>query len=883
MDGRRGRWRERERGVRGVRLALASSACAWLLIAASVASSATITGTVFEDRNYGGGAGRSLAASSGVGIPTVRVEIYTAAGAFSTSTNTNASGVYTVNGLGAGTYTVRVANRSIASTRTGGCAAGTCLPVQTFRTNASPLPVAAVTDRVGGQNPALIDSINNTTSATLASLTTATTTPQSITSVVLATGGTTVSGVDFGFNFDTIVNVANSGQGSLRQFVVNANALTGEAGLAQAGLLAGFETSVFMIPNGVANPGQNTGYANQLTVAGANAGAARITLASALPAITGANTILDGRTQTSNVRASPGGAETNPSQVGTGGTVGVSGTALPLFGRPEIVINASATQVSGTAASVYVAGVAIENGGIVVSGNGSLVQDCLVGTNADGTVATAYSASYGITIGAGTGISIVHNYVKVNNSGIRGDATGASALIQYNEVDSLTGAPGGGQTNTFDGILIINSAANITIRYNLAKNQRGGGLELGFGSGSVTATVTENTITSNGYNSGGSPSTEPVNVAFYSLAAGTAITFSNNVVSAAGGPGVIVETATGIVITQNRIFGNGSPSGLGIDLDPRGVDPNLYAPAQGVSLNDAGDGDAGPNNLLNYPVIQTAVVNGGNLTVTGWARPGSLIEFFVADPDPTGFGEGATYAFTATEGSGADADATSSTYGPGAINGVVQGTDTTNRFSFTIPTPSGVSPGIALTATARLAGNTSEFSAFLVVSTAPRYAVAVTSTVVSDPVNCTTPGSSASCTPLGSQKRIPAAVVEYEVAVSNSGGLGDPDSVLVSDPIPADTELRVVDIAGVGSGPIAFLDGPSPSSLTYTFTSLGSTTDDLEFSTDGGTTWTYTPVANPAGCDPAVTHVRVRPRGTFAQDAGTPDPSFTLRFRVCVE
>ena len=671
---------------------------------------------------------------------------------------------------------------------------------------------------------------------------------------MLALASTTVSGVDFGFNFDTIVNVADSGQGSLRQFVVNANALTGEGSLAQAGLTAGFEASVFMIPNGVANAGQNAGYANQLTLSGGNVGAARITLASALPTITGANTILDGRIQTVK-RDAHRLAELRRirAQVGTGGSVGVSGTALPLFGRPEVVINAGATLVSGTAASVYIAGVAVENGGVIVSGNGSLVQDCLVGTNADGTVGTVYGGNYGITIGAGTGISIVHNYVKVNNSGIRGDATGANAVIQYNEIDSLTGAAGGGQTNTFDGILIINSAASITVRYNLAQNQRGGGLEFGFGSGAVTGLVTENTITSNGYNSAGSPSTEPINVAFHSLAAGTSITFSNNIVSASGGPGVVVDTARGIVITQNRIFGNGAPSGLGIDLDPRGVDPNLYAPAQGVSLNDSGDADAGPNDTLNFPVIQTAIVNGSNLTVSGWARPGSLIEFFLAAADPTGFGEGATYSFTATEGSGSDTDATSSTYGPGAVNGVVQGTDTTNRFSFTLPTPSGVTPGVGLTATARLGGNTSEFSALLVVSTAPLYAVAVTSTVVSDPVNCTTPGSAASCSPLGSQKRIPAAVVEYTDAISNSGGLGDPNSVFVSNAVPANTDLRVVDIGGAGSGPIAFLDGASTSSLTYTFVSLGSAADDLEFSSDGGTTWTYTPVANPAGCDPAVT------------------------------
>ncbi|HTO70092.1 MAG TPA: hypothetical protein VMR31_09555 [Myxococcota bacterium] len=861
-------------------MALVTSACLAALLAARVAAAAaTITGTVFDDRNYGGGAGRSLAASGGVGINNVRVEFYTSAGAWVNSANTNAAGVYSRGGLAAGTYVVRVVNGTIASARGGGCAAGTCLPVQTYRTNASPLPVTDVTDHVGGEVPAKVDAGSNTTGATLASLTTAAATPQSITSVVVATNAT-VSGVDFGFNFDTIVNVNDTGQGSLRQFLTNANTITGEAGLAQSGLLAGFETSVFMIPNGVANPGQNAGYANQLSGAGANAGSAVITLASALPTITGTNTILDGRIQTANVRSTPGGGETNPFSVGTGGTVGVSGTSLPLFGRPEVVIAAGGTQIVATAAPAYVAGIAVDNGSISVAGNNSLVQDCLVGMRADGTVGTVYGAAYGITIGAGSGISITHNYVKVNDSGIRGDATGASALIQYNEVDSLTGAPGGGQTNTFDGILIINSASNITVRYNLSKNQRGGGLEFGFGAGAVTGTVTENTITSNGYDSGGVASSEPVDVAFYSLAAGTAMTFSNNVVSASGGPGVVVETATGITITQNSIFGNG---GIGIDLDPRGVDPNLLAPPNGVTLNDAGDADAGPNNLQNYPVIQSALINGGNLTVTGWARPGSIIEFFLAAADPTGFGEGATYLFTATEGSGSDTDGTSSSYGPAAINGIAQGTDTTNRFSFTVATPGGVSAGVRLTSTARIAGSTSEFSGNVVVAAAPKYTVTETSLVISDPVNCTTPGNSASCSPANSQKRIPASIVEYQDVVSNSGGVNDPNSVVISNPVPANTSLRVVDIGGAGSGPVAFVDGTTTSALTYTFTSLASTTDDLDFSNDGGTTWTYTPVANGAGCDLAVTNLRVRPRGTFAADSGTPDPSFTLRFRVCVK
>jgi uncharacterized repeat protein (TIGR01451 family) len=261
----------------------------------------------------------------------------------------------------------------------------------------------------------------------------------------------------------------------------------------------------------------------------------------------------------------------------------------------------------------------------------------------------------------------------------------------------------------------------------------------------------------------------------------------------------------------------------------------------------------------------------------------SMREDFVAALDPTGFGEGQTYAFTATEGSGADTDATSSTYGPGAVNGVVQGTDTTNRFAFTVATPAGVSVGGRLTATARVAGSTSEFSAALLVAAAPVYSFTKVSAAITDPVNCTTPGNAATCTPVGSQKRIPGAIVEYTILLSNSGGASDPNSVQISDPIPTNTALRVVDLGGAGSGPVAFANGATSSGLTYTFTSLASATDDLEFSNNGGTTWTYTPVAAANGCDNAVTNLRVNPKGTYVADSGTPDPSFTLRFRICLK
>ena len=67
-----------------------------------------------------------------------------------------------------------------------------------------------------------------------------------------------------------------------------------------------------------------------------------------------------------------------------------------------------------------------------------------------------------------------------------------------------------------------------------------------------------------------------------------------------------------------------------------------------MTPNDPGDADAGPNDLLNFPVLTAAQLAGPDLVLEGFARPGSAIELFVADPDPTGFGEGRTYLVTAS-------------------------------------------------------------------------------------------------------------------------------------------------------------------------------------------------------------------------------------------
>ena len=843
-----------------------------LLLAAVAAPSraATISGTVFEDANYGGGAGRSLAASAGTGLQNVRVELYSAGGAFQSFTTTNAAGQYSFTYGGNAARIVRVVNGTVRSARTGGATCTTCVPVQTFVTTGSGDTAVAVTNRVGGENSALSDPASNTSSATLASLTTGTQTPQSIATFDPVANGSTVTGADFGFNFSTVVNrrdaasCAPSGtnstffpcQGSLRQFIINANALGGEASLAQSGsgqidaanvaLPGGVDSSIFMVPSGA------------LT----GAGVAEITLASTLPTLSSANTRLDATTQTVNV------GNTNAGTLGTGGVVGVDNLPLPTFARPEVQINGAAggtVALSGSNTGIH--GFAIRQGYILLAGANGTARNNLVGMTATGSSADASSGAYGITFSAPNAI-VRSNFVTVNNSSIRSDGGATGSIVSFNEV----ARPTSGHTNTFDGILLINGASGTQISSNLVRDQRGGGIELGFGAATdvySNVTVSNNTVSNNGFDSGTTPSTERLGMVSYNYT-GVNVVFSRNRVINNGGPGLVVLNANGTIATQNSFSGNG---GLAIDLDPVTRDPNGLGAPNGVTLNDTGDTDTGPNGLLNYPVITSAVLAGGELSIAGFARPGSAIELYLAAADPTGFGEGVTYLTLLGEGSGADLAATTGSYGPAAINGLAQGSDTTNRFAFRIPAPGGVSVGSRLTGTTTLGGQTSEFSGNVIVTGGPNLVHAKTVAVVEDPFNSTT-----------NPKSIPGSVQRYTLRVTNQGtGPVDNDSLVLIDAVPAGTDLRVVDFGAPGSGPVAFGNGTPSSTLSYSFIALGSATDGLDFSNDGGITWTYVPVADVNGVDAAVTHLRVRPVGTMAANTGAGDPWFELQFRVRVE
>lgn len=155
---------------------------------------------------------------------------------------------------------------------------------------------------------------------------------------------------------------------------------------------------------------------------------------------------------------------------------------------------------------------------------------------------------------------------------------------------------------------------------------------------------------------------------------------------------------------------------------------------------------------------------------------------------------------------------------------------------------------------------------------------------IEDPVNGTT-----------NPKAIPGALMQYTFAITNFGyGPTDAGTLEIVDTIPANLEMYVNDINGVGSGPVRFIDGANtattaPSGLGYSFAGLGDSGDKLTFSSDG-TTFNYTPTADGNGCDPAVKKFKVSfdnktvlPYDIFAGTDGTHNPTFTLLFRARIK
>lgn len=658
-----------------------------------------ITGTVFEDYNYGGGAGRNQATSGGIGVEGTRVELYSDLGAYLNFTTTDASGNYVfttttgTNSLAASTtYQIRVVNSSVVSTRPG--SVNSLLSVQTFRTDAATATLSELTNRVGGEQPDEADYGSRTTALPL-SATSATQEIQSLTQVVTPASGPRL-GIDFGFNFSTIVNTNDTGQGSLRQFITNSNTLT-NAGLDQVAFngtvatgtvgtdpAAGVETSIFMLNDGRAT-GAPAGLRNGLAApAGYNATTGfTFTPASALPTVTDSNTALDGNKQ-ANLTGNKVAAVT---EVTTG---------------PEVTINFNA------------------QAGLLVTGGNTLVASVGL-NNADGG---GNQQGSGLTFNtAGASGSTVRDVTATGNlrAGVRIEGGVANVSVLNNVLNNNTNRG----TLDADGLELLGTT-NATVTGNVLNGNRGYGIFMTTAA-NTGATIADNFIRNNG--TGTSTADAGISIG----AASDNNTFRRNTITGNTGDGIIALTgASGNVFTQNSTSGN---TNLGIDLSAT-ADVN----GDNVSLNANGKtSGSGANGLLNFPVLTQAVTTAanGNLQITGFAPAGSVLEFFLSDKTTDGFGQGRSYLFSTTEGASMpaasngttavinDVDARFGSYS-GTINGFDQGTETgATRFSYVIAlstlTASQRSAlttgGARLTATATIGGNTtSEFSGNILIA-----------------------------------------------------------------------------------------------------------------------------------------------------------------------
>ncbi|RSK50763.1 beta strand repeat-containing protein [Hymenobacter rigui] len=670
--------------------------------------SPSISGTVFEDINYGGGVGRTQIASGGIGVEGVRVELYSNTGAFLTFTTTDAAGNYafsTTNGttaLNANTqYQVRVVNSTVGSNRPGYTAAAGLAGVQTY------IYGATTQNQIGGANPLRVDvqanngTVNGTNGQSITQLRATNALGGEIQSLVTvrtpASNNSTspaLLGVDFGFNFSTVVNTNDTGAGSLRQFILNSNTLTNEnlsqkSSVSGVTLLDGYEYAIFMMNDGTTNNnGLRGGIAN--APSGYNAATGfTFTPATALPNITDESMAIDGTLQ----------AALTGNKVAASTTVGGETTG------PEVTINFNSLK------------------GLYVTGASSRIASVNL-TGARGSVTTTgtptFSDGAGVTIdGAAAAGTVVTDITALNNAsgGIRLQGGATDVIVSNNVLRSNVTTTNGTTIYDAAGISLV-GASNNTISGNTLSSNRGFGMVL-TNTDNTGNTVSNNTIISNG--SGASSDDAGI-----SIQNGSGNTFSSNTVNNNTGDGIVAASGSSTnLFTQNSFSTNGD---LGIDLSA----PAANANGDGASPNASGKTTtSGANGLLNFPIITQATVNNttnGNLILSGYAPAGSTIELFVADRTTAAFGQGKTFITSLMEGgtmnSVADADAKTSSYSNMTVSGLNQGSETNaSRFYFTIPFAN-LSPtqraaltgtDIRLTATATLNSTTSEFSGNIVV------------------------------------------------------------------------------------------------------------------------------------------------------------------------
>ncbi|MDH5229806.1 MAG: hypothetical protein OEY38_07100, partial [Gammaproteobacteria bacterium] len=386
----------------------------------------SISGRVFKDGDFDGSTIADY--DSGINdtnLETVFVELYDILDNYITTVQTNASG-YTFSSLPNGTYKVRTRAASLSG-----------LPemVGAYQNG-------SYQAKLGGADAAVSDTVTANDSG-----------PGDNYTVVSIAGGN-ISNVNFGFAYNLIVNANTSGQGSLDQFIQNAN----------AGLLGSNTTSQF---NMQVATNRSNGSDNWWGIGFASG-------SGGLTTITANNFTIDGSTQATDNNS-------------LGPEIEVYCSNCVQFDTPFYGFDVNGA--SGVTVNNFILG-GFGVGGIAVraSANNITIKGNYIGTNGTGdAIASPKIFQYGVYINASSNVTIGANTASERNI--------------------ISGVGSGGTDDS--GIFISGASSGITIDGNYIGTDRSGtnaiannrnGIQIKSSSTGTIATITNNIVSGNSQN-----------------------------------------------------------------------------------------------------------------------------------------------------------------------------------------------------------------------------------------------------------------------------------------------------------------------------------------------------------------------------------------------
>ncbi len=331
-------------------------------------------------------------------------------------------------------------------------------------------------------------------------------------------------------------------------------------------------------------------------------------------------------------------------------------------GNEEIGINVRGmgNSIAGNMVGVDRTGTfSIGNGvGVNVASEGA--SDNTIGGFSPGARNIISGNQVGVLVDGVDGTLVIGNYIGTDQTGLMAVPNQTGLMIEGSTGTTVGGfTPGRGNLisgNSSSGIEISNAAASDNlIQGNLIGVGASGTANLGNGGAGILFEEGPSNNQIGGEDQG-----------------------AGNIIAYNGGSGIALKSDAGAgnLIRGNSIFSN---NGLGIDL--QGL--------EGVDLNDEGDADTGPNQLLNYPLVMAVPAQGSILAKAlmhnSLPNEPFTFEFFENDScDPSGHGEGKTPLFTTMITSAADGDASMSGVTSGVTHLTATATDgsgNTSEFS----------------------------------------------------------------------------------------------------------------------------------------------------------------------------------------------------------